>query len=40
MLKYADEQMDFERQDGCLVVCIFQYLPYQDFGRNITYNVR
>jgi len=35
-LKYADEQMDFGRRDGCPVVGIFRSLPYQDCGRNIT----
>ena len=40
MLKYADEQMDLGRLDGCPVVGIFRSLPNQDCGRNITNNVR
>ena len=40
MVKYAEEQMDFGHRDGCPVVGIFQSLPYQDCGRNITNNVR
>ena len=39
MLKYADEQMDFGRGDGCPVAGIVRSLPYQDCGRNITKNV-
>jgi len=39
-LKYAAEQMDFERLDRCPVVGICRSLPYQDCGRNITNNVR
>jgi len=39
MLKYAEEQMDFRRWNGCPVVVIVRSLPYQDCGRNITKNV-
>jgi len=40
MLKYAEEQMDFWRWNGCAVVVILRSLPDQYRGRNITKHVR